>query len=111
VGLSCNRGTALSAAAEHPIEVAVGPEVLTGSTRLKAGTAQKLVLNMFSTIVMVKQGKTYGSLMVDLKPTNHKLRERAVRMVETIAAVDRSTAEVALEKSGFDVKSASVMLR
>lgn len=111
VGLSCNRGTELSAAVEFPIEVAVGPEVLTGSTRLKAGTAQKLVLNMFSTIVMVRQGKTYGSLMVDLKPTNHKLRERAISMVAAIAEVSRAQATNALNLANFDVKTAAVMLR
>lgn len=111
VGLSCNHGTPLSAAAEMPIEVGVGPEVLTGSTRLKAGTAQKLVLNMFSTIVMVQQGKTYGSLMVDLKPTNQKLRERAIGMVASIAGVPRDQAADVLEQAGFDVKTATVMLR
>lgn len=111
VGLSCNHGTPLSDAAEMPIEVGVGPEVLTGSTRLKAGTAQKLVLNMFSTIVMVQQGKTYGSLMVDLKPTNRKLRERAIGMVSTIAGVARDQAQGVLEQANFDVKTAAVMLR
>ncbi|MGH3703807.1 MAG: N-acetylmuramic acid 6-phosphate etherase [Agromyces sp.] len=110
VGLSCNVDTALSAAAEFPIEVAVGPEVLTGSTRLKAGTAQKLVLNMFSTIVMVRQGKTYGSFMVDLKPTNHKLRDRAVRMVAEIAGVTREQAESTLEGNDYDVKSSVLVL-
>lgn len=109
VGLSCNVGTSLSAAAEHAIEVAVGPEVLTGSTRLKAGTAQKLVLNMFSTIVMVRQGKTYGSLMVDLKPTNHKLRERAIRMVSEIAHTSRDNAEQVLTSTGYDVKASILM--
>ncbi|MGM1018685.1 MAG: N-acetylmuramic acid 6-phosphate etherase [Actinomycetota bacterium] len=111
VGLSCNTDTPLSETAEHGIEVEVGPEVLAGSTRLKSGTAQKLVLNMFSTIVMVQQGKVYGNLMVDLKATNHKLRERAVRMVQTIAEVDRDTALTALEASGFSVKVAVVMIR
>lgn len=110
VGLSCNAATALSEAAEHGIEVEVGPEVLSGSTRLKSGTAQKLVLNMFSTIVMVQQGKAYGNLMVDLKATNHKLRERAIRMVQTIAGVRREDAVTALQASDFDVKLASIML-
>jgi N-acetylmuramic acid 6-phosphate etherase len=110
VGLSCNVDTVLSAAAEFPIEVAVGPEVLTGSTRLKAGTAQKLVLNMFSTIVMVRQGKAYGNLMIDLKPTNHKLRERAVRMVRQIAEVPRERAEAVLDATGYDVKVSILML-
>ena len=110
VGLSCNRATVLSETAEHGIEVEVGPEVLSGSTRLKSGTAQKLVLNMFSTIVMVQQGKVYRNLMVDLKATNHKLRERAIRMVQTIADVDRESARAALQTSGFDVKVAAIML-
>ncbi|MDR6866189.1 N-acetylmuramic acid 6-phosphate etherase [Microbacterium resistens] len=111
VGLSCNTGTVLSGAAEHGIEVEVGPEVLAGSTRLKSGTAQKLVLNMFSTISMVRGGKAYGSLMVDVKATNHKLRERAIRMVQTIADADRGTAAAALEASSYDVKLASIMIR
>jgi N-acetylmuramic acid 6-phosphate etherase len=111
VGLSCNRGTPLSGAAEFGIEVAVGPEVLAGSTRLKAGTAQKLVLNMFSTIVMVQQGKTYGNFMVDLNPSNHKLRERAIGMVSAIAGVDRDRARATLESANFDVKTSVVMLR
>jgi N-acetylmuramic acid 6-phosphate etherase len=111
VGLSCNTDTPLSATAEHGIEVEVGPEVLSGSTRLKSGTAQKLVLNMFSTIVMVRNGKAYGNLMVDVKATNHKLRERAIRMVESIAGVERPTAVDALEIAAYDVKRASVMIR
>ncbi|MBW8761525.1 MAG: N-acetylmuramic acid 6-phosphate etherase [Microbacterium sp.] len=111
VGLSCNVATELSAAADHGIEVEVGPEVLTGSTRLKSGTAQKLVLNMFSTIVMVRQGKVYGNLMVDVKATNHKLRERAIRMVRTIADVEREEAVHALDEAGYDVKVAAIILR
>jgi N-acetylmuramic acid 6-phosphate etherase len=110
VGLSCNTGTRLSATAELAIEIELGPEVISGSTRLKAGTAQKMVLNMFSTIVMVRLGKTYGNLMVDLKATNHKLRERAIRMVELIAQVPRDVAAAALEGVDFDVKLASLML-
>ena len=110
VGLSCNTDTRLSATAELAIEIELGPEVISGSTRLKAGTAQKMVLNMFSTIVMVRLGKTYGNLMVDLKATNHKLRERAIRMVELIAQVPREVATAALEDVDFDVKLASLML-
>lgn len=111
VGLSCNEGTPLSAVVEHPIEIGVGPEIITGSTRLKAGTAQKLVLNMFSTIAMVRQGKTYGNLMVDLKPTNRKLRERAARMVARIGGTDLDSARHALESTDYDVKVAAVILR
>jgi len=110
VGISCNAGTALSAAAEHGIEVVVGPEVVAGSTRLKAGTAQKLVLNMFSTIAMVQLGKTYGNLMVDLGATNAKLRERAIRMVRTVTGASRERAEEALEASGMRVKLAILRL-
>jgi N-acetylmuramic acid 6-phosphate etherase len=110
VGLSCNSRTALSAAAEHAIEVVVGPEVVAGSTRLKAGTAQKLVLNMFSTIAMVQLGKTYGNLMVDLGATNAKLRERAIRMVRTVTGASRNHAEEALEASGMRVKLAILRL-
>lgn len=111
VGLSCNPGTPLSQAAEHAIEVLVGPEVISGSTRLKAGTAQKLVLNMFSTIVMVQLGKTYGNLMVDVKAGNGKLRERAVRIVTTIARVDREEAEKVLDRHDFNVKQAVLAAR
>jgi N-acetylmuramic acid 6-phosphate etherase len=110
VGLACNVGTALSAAAEYGIEVVVGPEVIAGSTRLKAGTAQKLVLNMFSTIVMVQLGKTYGNLMVDMEATNAKLRERAIRMVRTVTGASRERAEEALEASGMRVKLAILRL-
>ncbi|MEU8247789.1 N-acetylmuramic acid 6-phosphate etherase [Nonomuraea sp. NPDC048916] len=111
VGLACNPGTPLSGEAEHPIEVLVGPEVVSGSTRLKAGTAQKLVLNMFSTIVMVQLGKTYGNLMVDVKPTNGKLRERAVRIVRTITGAGRDEALALLGQNGFNVKQAVVASR
>jgi N-acetylmuramic acid 6-phosphate etherase len=110
VGLSCNRDTALSAEAEFPIEVLVGPEVVAGSTRLKAGTAQKLVLNMISTIAMVRLGKTYGNLMVDLRVTNAKLRDRAVRMIERVTGASRADSEAALESADLDVKTAIVML-
>jgi N-acetylmuramic acid 6-phosphate etherase len=110
VGLSCNRDTPLSAEAQLPIEVLVGPEVLAGSTRLKAGTAQKLVLNMMSTIAMVRLGKTYGNLMVDLRVTNAKLRDRAVRIVERITGAHRPVAEAALDSAGLDVKIAIMML-
>jgi N-acetylmuramic acid 6-phosphate etherase len=110
VGLSCNREAALTAAAEHPIEVLVGPEVLAGSTRLKAGSAQKLVLNMFSTIVMVQLGKTYGNLMVDLNASNEKLRERAIRIVRSVTGVSREDALRALQDSGMEIKLAILRL-
>ena len=111
VGLACNADSELSAAVEHPIEVLVGPEFIAGSTRLKAGTAQKLVLNMLSTLAMVRLGKTYGNLMVDVRVTNAKLRDRATRIVEQVAGVDPSAAASALAEAGEDAKVAVTMLR
>jgi N-acetylmuramic acid 6-phosphate etherase len=110
IGLSCNAATPLSAAVTHPIEVPVGPEVVAGSTRLKAGTAQKLVLNMISTIAMVRLGKTYGNLMVDLRVTNAKLRHRAVRIIQRVTGAAPQTAEAALDAAGLDVKTAIVTI-
>jgi len=111
VGLACNADSELSAAVEHPIEVLVGPEFIAGSTRLKAGTAQKLVLNMLSTLTMVRLGKTYGNLMVDVRVTNAKLRDRATRIVEQVAGVDATAAASALAEAGDDAKVAVTMLR
>ncbi|HEY4914286.1 MAG TPA: N-acetylmuramic acid 6-phosphate etherase [Candidatus Dormibacteraeota bacterium] len=111
VGLACNRGTLLAAAAQYPIEVAVGPEMIAGSTRLKSGTAQKLVLNMISTIAMVRLGKTYGNLMIDLRATNEKLRARAQRIVQKAARTDPAEARRALDDADGEVKTAIVMLR
>jgi len=99
------------AAVAQPIEVDTGPEVIVGSTRLKAGTAQKLVLNMLSTAAMVRLGKTYGDLMVDLQATNEKLRDRARRIVAQAAGVDDAQAAAALAGAGGEVKVAVVMLR
>lgn len=109
VGASCNRDAPLSAAVDHPIETPVGEEILSGSTRLKCGTAQKVLLNAVSTVVMVRLGRTYGRLMVDVRPTNAKLVERALRIVESAAGVDRERAERALEATGRDTKSAVVV--
>jgi len=111
VGLSCVPGSALAQAAEIAITPATGAEVLTGSTRLKAGTATKLVLNMISTGVMVKTGLTYGNLMVNVRPTNAKLVDRAQRIVMEATGSDRATAERVLEAAGMDVKTAIVMQR
>ncbi|MFI7612758.1 N-acetylmuramic acid 6-phosphate etherase [Nonomuraea terrae] len=111
VALSCNEGAPLSAAAEHAIEVVVGPEVVTGSTRLKAGTAQKLVLNMISTISMVKLGRTYGNQMIEMSAMNSKLAERARRMVSDITGTDRETAGAALDAAGGQAKIAVLMIR
>ncbi len=92
------------------IEVETGPEVLTGSTRLKAGTAQKLVCNMLSTAAMVRIGKVYRNLMIDMRPTNAKLADRAERIVAAAAEVDRETAAKALAAAGGRAKVATVML-
>ncbi|MFC9278258.1 N-acetylmuramic acid 6-phosphate etherase [Streptomyces collinus] len=106
IGLACNERSALAAAAEHGIEVVVGPELITGSTRLKAGTAQKLVLNMLSTITMVRLGKTYGNLMVDVRASNDKLRARSRRIVALATGAQDEEIEKALTESGGEVKNA-----
>ncbi|MFG1975414.1 N-acetylmuramic acid 6-phosphate etherase [Nonomuraea fuscirosea] len=111
VGLSCNAGAPLSAAAEHAVEVVVGPEVVTGSTRLKAGTAQKLVLNMISTISMVKLGRTYGNQMIEMSAMNSKLAGRALRMVRDITGADQESAVAALDAADGQAKIAVLMIQ
>ena len=108
-GLACNKNTPLGALAQFPVEIRVGPEVIAGSTRLNAGTVQKIVLNIISTAAMVRLGKTYGSLMVDVHPTNTKLRERAVRIVTTISGAPAREARRALAASGWRPKVASIV--
>ncbi|MFT4042076.1 MAG: N-acetylmuramic acid 6-phosphate etherase [Gordonia sp. (in: high G+C Gram-positive bacteria)] len=110
VGVSCNVGTPLSDAAEYAIEIPVGPEILAGSTRLGAGTATKMVLNMFSTIAMVHLGKTYGSLMVDVRAANAKLVRRVVRIVTLATGVDDHTARDALREADWHAKLAIAMI-
>jgi N-acetylmuramic acid 6-phosphate etherase len=110
VGLACNPHSLLSDAVDHPIEVVVGPEFISGSTRLKAGTAQKLVLNMISTITMVRLNKTFGNLMVDLQTTNEKLRARAVRIIAYAAGAGEVAAAAALAAAGGDTRVAIVAL-
>lgn len=110
IGLSCNAGSALAAAAEHGVEVVVGPELLTGSTRLKAGTAQKLVLNMLSTITMIRLGKTYGNLMVDLRASNEKLHARSRRIVALATGAEDGAIEAALDEADGEVKNAILIL-
>ncbi|MGW7280366.1 N-acetylmuramic acid 6-phosphate etherase [Streptomyces sp. NPDC054844] len=110
VGLACNSGSALAAAAEHGIEVVTGPELITGSTRLKAGTAQKLVLNMLSTITMIRLGKTYGNLMVDVRASNEKLRARSRRIVALATGAADDEIERALTATGGEVKHAILTL-
>ncbi len=109
VGISCTPQAELSAAVDLAIEVLPGPEVLTGSTRLKAGTATKLVLNMISTGVMVKLGYVYGNLMVNVQPTNGKLVDRAERIVMEAVGVEREAARALLEGAGWTVRTAIVM--
>ncbi|MCI6850366.1 MAG: N-acetylmuramic acid 6-phosphate etherase [Clostridiales bacterium] len=110
VGISCNPGSAVGGAAELAIEVVPGPECLTGSTRLKAGTAQKLILNMISTATMVRCGKAFQNLMVDVVPTNEKLRVRAENIVMEATGVTRERAKEALLQSGDKVKTAILMI-
>lgn len=106
IGLACNADSALAAAADHGIEIVVGPELLTGSTRLKAGTAQKLVLNMLSTITMIRLGKTYGNLMVDVRASNEKLRARSRRIVALATGAGDEQIERALSATDGEVKNA-----
>jgi N-acetylmuramic acid 6-phosphate etherase len=106
VALTCNPGSTIAKMAAISIAPVVGPEVLTGSTRMKSGTAQKLVLNMLTTASMIRIGKTYQNLMVDLKPTNAKLIARAARIVMQATGSSLAAAEEALAKTGNDVKLA-----
>ncbi|MFC7218739.1 N-acetylmuramic acid 6-phosphate etherase [Streptomyces polyrhachis] len=110
VGLSCNAGSALAAAADHGIEVVTGPELIAGSTRLKAGTAQKLVLNMISTLTMIRLGKTYGNLMVDVRASNEKLRARSRRIVALATGAAEEEVERALAATDGEVKPAILTL-
>ena len=109
VAVVCTPGSPLAEIVGVAIELLVGPEVLTGSTRLKAGTAQKLVLNMLSTGAMVRLGKVYQNLMVDLKASNRKLRVRALRVVCTIVGCSEGQAEALLKATAYRVKPALVM--
>ena len=111
IGVTCCPGSPVAEAAETAIVPTPGPEVVTGSTRMKSGTAQKMVLNMLSTGAMIKLGKVYGNLMVDVKPSNEKLVCRCRRIVCAAAEVDEQTAADALEQCGYRPKIAIVMLR
>lgn len=110
ISVSCNKKAALSAFAEIAIEVDAGPEILTGSTRLKAGTCQKLICNMISTASMAGIGKVYGNLMVDMKATNKKLVERAKRIVMMSTDCTYEEADRVLEQTGYSTKEAIVMI-
>jgi N-acetylmuramic acid 6-phosphate etherase len=104
--VTCVPDSALADAVEIPIVIEVGPEILAGSSRLKAGTATKLVLNMLSTAAMIRSGRTKGDLMVDLRPTNAKLKARAIRMVRDELGLDEDAARKKLEASGWSVRRA-----
>lgn len=111
LALTCCHNSELSRHADVTMAPVPGPEVVTGSSRMKSGTAQKMVLNILSTGVMIKLGKVYGNLMVDVKPTNAKLVERCKRIVCEATGVDYDTATEALEKCGYRAKVAIVMLK
>jgi N-acetylmuramic acid 6-phosphate etherase len=106
VGIACNDPAPISKVSQVSILVLVGAEVISGSTRMKAGTAQKMVLNMLSTGVMIRLGKTYGNLMIDLKASNTKLRSRAIRLVQQLCPLDLDQAQRLLEDCDWEVKTA-----
>jgi N-acetylmuramic acid 6-phosphate etherase len=110
IALTCSANAKMSRCADVAITPLPGPEAITGSTRMKSGTAQKMVLNMISTGVMIKLGKVYGNLMVDVKASNEKLYERAVSIVARATGADDATARRTLKKCGFSCKTAIVML-
>lgn len=109
-GISCNQDTLLGQTAQHKIEIHTGPEILTGSTRLKAGTAQKMVLNMITTTTMIKLGKVYGNQMVNMQATNEKLRLRAVQIVTSITDVSEQEARAMLNEAKGDTRAAILMI-
>jgi len=108
--IACNKGAVISQYADAAVEIETGPEVLTGSTRLKAGTAQKMVLNMISTASMVGIGKVYGNWMVDVQATNEKLKERAKRIITETTGVSAEEASYYYEQANGEVKTAIVMI-
>jgi N-acetylmuramic acid 6-phosphate etherase len=110
VGLTCNPDSPLARQVQVAIAPLVGPEVIAGSSRMKAGTAQKMVLNMLSTATMIRLGKVYGNLMVDVQPTNAKLRRRAIRILQEAMGADEESVCRALKATGYEVKPALVML-
>lgn len=111
VALSCNKNASITESADIGIEVVVGPEVLTGSTRMKAATAHKMVLNMISTATMIRLGKVYENLMVDVNVSNQKLKDRAISIIETVTNADYDQALNTLEKANNQVKPAIVMIK
>jgi N-acetylmuramic acid 6-phosphate etherase len=111
IALTCTPGSTLGRMAEIAIEVPTGPELIAGSTRLKAGTAQKVVLNMLSTGVFTRLGHVYRGRMVDVLPTNEKLRRRAAQIVRDLTGATRDEAERALTQAGGNAKLAVLMLQ
>jgi N-acetylmuramic acid 6-phosphate etherase len=111
IGVASNRGSQLLQVSGHPILIETGAEPVAGSTRLKAGTAQKVVLNLFSTMVMVRMGRVYRGLMVHMRPTNEKLRRRAAQMVVTLTGCTTEDAASAMSKADGDVKLAVLIAR
>lgn len=111
ISVACNRNAEISAYADVAIEVDAGPEVLTGSTRLKSGTCQKMICNMLSTATMVGIGKVYQNLMVDMKATNKKLSARAVRILRQATGADEASAEKALQAADGNMKVAIIVLQ
>lgn len=111
IAIAGNARSPIGGIADISISVVVGPEVIAGSTRMKAGTAQKMILNMLSTAAMIRLGKVYGNLMVDVKVSNQKLAERACRLVMRLTSVDSERARALLERAHQDVKTAAVMAR
>lgn len=109
-GITCNEGSVIGKASDCAIDVVVGPEVLTGSTRLKSGTAEKMILNMISTAAMVQIGKSYGNLMVDVVLSNEKLQVRAENIVMQATGVDRETAKRTIAEAGGRCKTAITMI-
>ena len=111
IALTCNHKAAILEEVGLGICVEVGPEVIAGSSRMKAGTASKMVLNMLTTGAMIKIGKTYENFMIDLMPTNEKLKDRAIRIVAELAGVNSSTALKTLLECNWSVKVAILMLK
>ena len=109
IAITCNSKGKIAEEAGHVICAEVGPEVIAGSSRLKAGTAQKMILNMLSTGSMIKIGKTYENFMIDLKAVNEKLKDRAIRIVSQIAGVTNGEALASLLKCNWEIKTAIVM--
>lgn len=109
--IACNENSEISKISDYPIEAVVGPEVLTGSTRLKAATAQKMILNMLTTASMVRSGKAYENLMVDVKASNNKLKKRAKKIVKEITQTSDEIASEYLQKTEGNVKEAICMIK